>query len=143
MNRVRHSTLHADSEYWWKYLRGWSLMQWPCGSGRFVVCTHKHQQYHTPTQECSEGKHRNTRPGSMLRKNIFCEWGILTRFNKIAIQGTHQMAVDKEAISLSIVYSYDSLLLLLLLLLQYDTPSLLNIWCRPKCTCPYSMCNLP
>ena len=31
----------------------------------------------------------------------------LTRFNKIAIQGTHQMAVDKEAISLSRVYSYD------------------------------------
>ncbi len=32
----------------------------------------------------------------------------LTRFNKIAIQGTSQMAVDKEAISLSRVYSYDS-----------------------------------
>ena len=31
-----------------------------------------------------------------------------TRFNKIAIEGTHQMAVDKEAISLSIVYSYYS-----------------------------------
>ena len=30
----------------------------------------------------------------------------LTRFNKIAIQGTPQMAVDKEAISLSRVYSY-------------------------------------
>ena len=30
----------------------------------------------------------------------------LTRFNKIAIQGTHQMAVDKEAICLSRVYSY-------------------------------------
>ena len=28
----------------------------------------------------------------------------LTRFNKIAIQGTPQMAVDKEAISLSRVY---------------------------------------
>ena len=28
------------------------------------------------------------------------------RFNKIAIQGTPQMAVDKEAISLSRVYSY-------------------------------------
>ena len=33
---------------------------------------------------------------------------ILTRFNKIAIQGTPQMAVDKEAISLSRVYSYYS-----------------------------------
>ena len=32
----------------------------------------------------------------------------LTRFNKIAIQGAHQMAVDKEAISLSRVYSYYS-----------------------------------
>ena len=30
----------------------------------------------------------------------------LTRFNKIAIQGTPQMAVDKEAICLSGVYSY-------------------------------------
>ena len=44
----------------------------------------------------------------------------LTRFNKIAIQGTPQMAVDKEAIRLSRVYSYDS-----------------------KCTCPYSMCIPP
>ena len=44
----------------------------------------------------------------------------LTRFNKIAIQGTPQMAVDKEAISLSRVYSYDF-----------------------KCTCRYSMCNPP
>ena len=47
------------------------------------------------------------------------QW-FLTRFNKIAIQGTPQMAVDKEAISLSRVYSYDS-----------------------KCTCPYSMCSPP
>ena len=30
----------------------------------------------------------------------------LTRFNKSAIQGTPQMAVDKEAICLSRVYSY-------------------------------------
>ena len=44
----------------------------------------------------------------------------LTRFNKIAIQGTPEMAVDKEAISFSKVYSYDS-----------------------KCTCRYSMCNPP
>ena len=32
----------------------------------------------------------------------------LTRFNKIDIQGSSQMAVDKEAISLSSVYSYYS-----------------------------------
>ena len=32
----------------------------------------------------------------------------LTRFNKIAIKGAPQMAVDKEAISLSRVYSYYS-----------------------------------
>ena len=44
----------------------------------------------------------------------------LTRFNKIAIQGTPQMAIDEEAISLSRVYSYDS-----------------------KCTLRYSMCNPP
>ena len=31
----------------------------------------------------------------------------LTRFNKIAIQGTPQMAEDKEAIRLPRVYSYD------------------------------------
>ena len=30
----------------------------------------------------------------------------LTRFNKIAIQGIPQMALDKEAICLSRVYSY-------------------------------------
>ena len=42
----------------------------------------------------------------------------LTRFSKIAIQGTPPMAVDKEAISLSRVY------------LRYS-----------KCTCHYSMCN--
>ena len=32
----------------------------------------------------------------------------LTRFNNIAIQGTPQMAVDEEAISLSRVHSYYS-----------------------------------
>ena len=32
----------------------------------------------------------------------------LTRFNKITIQGTHQVTVDKEAINLSRVYSYYS-----------------------------------
>ena len=34
--------------------------------------------------------------------------GDVTRFNKIATQGAPQMAVDKEAISLSRVYSYYS-----------------------------------
>ena len=34
--------------------------------------------------------------------------GFLTRFNKIATQGAPQMAVDKEANSLSRVYSYYS-----------------------------------
>ena len=38
----------------------------------------------------------------------------LTRFNKIAIQGTSQMTVDKEVISLSRVYSYYS---------KYNLPS--------------------
>ena len=32
----------------------------------------------------------------------------LTRFNKIVIQGTPQMAVDKETICLSRVYSYSN-----------------------------------
>ena len=44
----------------------------------------------------------------------------LTIFNKIAIQGTPQMAVDKEAISLSRVDSFDS-----------------------KCTFRYYLCNPP
>ena len=45
---------------------------------------------------------------------------ISLRFNKIAIQGTPQMAVDKEAICLSRVYSY-----------------------YPKCNFPLFMCNPP
>ena len=36
------------------------------------------------------------------------ESSYLTRFNKIAIQGAPQMVVDKEAISISRVYSYYS-----------------------------------
>ena len=36
------------------------------------------------------------------------EFVLLTRFNKIATQGAPQMAVDKEANSLSRVYSYYS-----------------------------------
>ena len=46
----------------------------------------------------------------------------LTRVSKIAIQGTHQMTVDKEAIIVSRVYSYE-------------------FECRP--TCPYAMRNPP
>ena len=42
---------------------------------------------------------------SMLHcKLLSNNWLDLARFNKIAIQGTPQMAVDKEAISLSGVY---------------------------------------
>ena len=44
---------------------------------------------------------RKNVPGSML-------FADLTRFNKIATQGAPQMAVDKEANSLSRVYSYYS-----------------------------------
>ena len=40
--------------------------------------------------------------------NIFKVFIYLTRFNKIATQGAPQMAVDKEANSLSRVYSYYS-----------------------------------
>ena len=40
-------------------------------------------------------------------RNTFVR-GYLTRFNKIATQGAPQMAVDKEANSLSRVYSYYS-----------------------------------
>ena len=49
-----------------------------------------------------------------------CYIGVLTRFNRIAIQGTPQMAVDTEAISLSRVYSYITIL---------------------SVTCPYTKCN--
>ena len=43
-----------------------------------------------------------------------CDAHLLTRFNKIATQGAPQMAVDKEANSLSRVYSYYSKFNLLL-----------------------------
>ena len=39
---------------------------------------------------------------------VFAWFPYLTRFNKIATQGAPQMAVDKEANSLSRVYSYYS-----------------------------------
>ena len=54
---------------------------------------------------------------------VLCLW----RFNKIAIQGTPQMAVDKEAISLSRVF----------------TPPTIDNGGHTILTCPYSMCNLP
>ena len=49
----------------------------------------------------------------MYCKSAICksgqfEFDSLTRFNKIATQGAPQMAVDKEANSLSRVYSYYS-----------------------------------
>ena len=40
------------------------------------------------------------------RSMKWTKWNRKERFNKIAIQGTPQMAVDKEAICLSRVYSY-------------------------------------
>ena len=43
----------------------------------------------------------------MDRNKHYCS-DHLTRFNKIATQGAPQMAVDKEANSLSRVYSYYS-----------------------------------
>ena len=50
-----------------------------------------------------------TKATSMIRRiNWFEEKDDLTRFNKIATQGAPQMAVDKEANSLSRVYSYYS-----------------------------------
>ena len=57
----------------------------------------------------------------MIVSAIKARRGLLTRFNKIAIQVAPQMAVDKEAISLSRLY----------------TNTILRV------TCPYSMCNLP
>ena len=46
--------------------------------------------------------------GPSLTQTVVSLLSDLTRFNKIAIQGSPQMAVDKEAISLSRVYSYYS-----------------------------------
>ena len=40
-----------------------------------------------------------------IESSAFYSYYLQTRFNKIAIQGTTHMTVDKEAISLSIVYS--------------------------------------
>ena len=45
-------------------------------------------------------------PGDV--KDHQCEWERLTRFNKIAIEATAQMASGKGAVSLSTVYSYYS-----------------------------------
>ena len=46
----------------------------------------------------------------MFSKNVSfaCGIAVYNRFNKIATQGAPQMAVDKEANSLSRVYSYYS-----------------------------------
>ena len=55
----------------------------------------------------------------------------LTRFNKIAIQGAPQMAVDKEAISLSRIYSYYYKCYLPLF---YLSILFLNILTLPACT---------
>ena len=49
-----------------------------------------------------------------LYEVISKEYYNLTRFNKIATQGAPQMAVDKEANSLSRVYSYYSKFILCL-----------------------------
>ena len=43
-----------------------------------------------------------------IKLGVFCKKVIYNNFNKIAIQGSPQMAVDKEAIRLSRVYSYYS-----------------------------------
>ena len=69
----------------------------PLGMGRWkeLYCLYEWFRGETPIHrgQC------HLPEGSAL---FFC----LTRFNKIAIQGAPQMAVDKEAISLSRVYSY-------------------------------------
>ena len=49
-----------------------------------------------------------------VKKIIYNSLVDLTRFNKIATQGAPQMAVDKEANSLSRVYSYYSKFILCL-----------------------------
>ena len=63
---------------------------------------------------CLKQRDQRTRYGIIVRfifiQIVECNDRIhnihLTKFNKIAIQGAPQMAVDKEAISLSRVYSY-------------------------------------
>ena len=54
------------------------------------------------------GRASSQNPVTTLRGAYFTlrDFSNLTRFNKIAIHGTPQMAVDKEAICLSRVYSY-------------------------------------
>ena len=51
---------------------------------------------------------RVRRARDSLRAYVIYNNNDLTRFNKIATQGAPQMAVDKEANSLSRVYSYYS-----------------------------------
>ena len=63
-----------------------------------------------------DGNRKNCRQGFLSsssyeyrQTSIWMAWPRhLTRFNKIATQGAPQMAVDKEANSLSRVYSYYS-----------------------------------
>ena len=57
---------------------------------------------------------------ALLLIHVFRPGNVITRFNKIAIQGTHQMAVDKEA------RAY-----------RESTHTILRV------TCPYSKCNEP
>ena len=51
---------------------------------------------------------RNIHEHLKMFNTFECQNMFLTRFNKIATQGAPQMAVDKEANSLSRVYSYYS-----------------------------------
>ena len=70
-------------------------MQWSCDTGKF-----RHETSVITTKSNELPQFRDVRWLAPL-----CD---LTRFNKIATQGAPQMAVDKEANSLSRVYSYYS-----------------------------------
>ena len=51
---------------------------------------------------------QNVTCDKVTASRVFCSLLLASRFNKIATQGAPQMAVDKEANSLSRVYSYYS-----------------------------------
>ena len=73
------------------------LLETTCGMGAYTQMTEMNNCTYDGMFACSI--ERRVR---MLPRNF------LTRFNKIATQGAPQMAVDKEANSLSRVYSYYS-----------------------------------
>ena len=90
---------------------------------------------------------RRKQPLRGKNRDIFICSQFLTRFNKLAIQGTPQMALDKEAICLSRLYSYYykcnlPLFYVYPALTRYLSILFLNIHYRGLLACTHSVGNL-